>query len=78
MTEVTLSLPDDLVQQARRAGLLRPEVLAVLLREAMRDRRIERLFSTMDKLARVDPPLSEEEVAAEIAAARAERRARGA
>ena len=78
MTEVTVTLPDDLAKQARQAGLLRPEVLAALLRDAMRERRIERLFSTMDKLAHLKPPLTEEEIAAEIEAARAERRARKA
>ncbi|MBN1238862.1 MAG: hypothetical protein JXB36_10195 [Gammaproteobacteria bacterium] len=76
MTEVTVTLPDDLVQQARQAGLLRPEALAALLRDAMRERRIERLFATMDKLSELEPSLSEEEIAAEIDAARAERRAR--
>jgi hypothetical protein len=76
MTEVTVTLPDDLVQQARQAGLLRSEALAALLREAMRERRIERLFATMDKLSGLEPPLSEEDIAAEIEAARAERRAR--
>jgi len=78
MTEVTVTLPDDLAKQARQAGLLRPEALAALLRDAMRERRIERLFATMDKLAELQPPLTEEEIAAEIAAARAERRARKA
>jgi hypothetical protein len=76
MTEVTVSLPDDIAQQARQAGLLRPEALAALLRDAMRQGRIERLFATMDQLAQLEPPLSEEEIAAEIEAARAERRAR--
>jgi hypothetical protein len=76
MTEVTVTLPDDLVQQARQAGLLRSEALAALLREAMRERRIERLFATMDKLSELEPPLSEEDIATEIEAARAERRAR--
>lgn len=76
MTEVTLTLPDDLAQQARQAGLLRPEALAALLRDAMRQGRIERLFATMDKLSQLEPPLSEEEIAVEIEAARAERRAR--
>jgi hypothetical protein len=78
MTEVTVTLPDDLAQQARKAGLLRPEALAALLRDAMRERRIERLFSTRDKLAQLEPPLTEDEIAAEIEAARAERRARKA
>jgi hypothetical protein len=78
MTEVTVTLPDDLAKQARQAGLLRPGALAALLRDAMRERRIERLFTTMGKLAELQPPLTEEEIAAEIAAARAERRARKA
>ncbi len=78
MTEVTVTLPDNLAQRARKAGLLRPEALAALLRDAMRERRIERLFSTMDKLAQLQPPLTEDEIAAEIEAARAERRARKA
>jgi hypothetical protein len=76
MTEVTVTLPDDLAQQARQAGLLRPEALATLLRDAMRQGRIERLFATMDKLSQLEPSLSEEEIQAEIEAARAERRAR--
>jgi len=76
MTEVTVTLPDDLAQQARQAGLLRPEALATLLRDAMRQGRIERLFSTMDKLSQLEPSLSEAEIQAEIEAARAERRAR--
>ena len=78
MTEVTVTLPDELVQQARNAGLLRPEALAALLRAAMCERRIDRLFTTMDKLAQLKPPLTEEEIAAEIKAARAERRTRQA
>lgn len=76
MTEVTVTLPDDIAQQARQAGLLRPEALTALLRDAMRQGRIERLFATMDKLAQIEPPLSEDEIAAEIEAARRERRAK--
>lgn len=78
MTEVIVTLPDDLAQQARQAGLLRPEALAALLRKAMNEGRVERLFSTLDKLAAIKPPLTEEEIAAEIEAARTERRARKA
>lgn len=70
MTEVTVTLPDDLAQQASQAGLLRPEVLAAILRDAMRERRLERLFATMDRLAEIQPPLREDEIAAEVKAAR--------
>lgn len=75
MTQITLRLPDELARQARQAGLLKPEVIESLLREAMRQRRVSRLFATMDKLRRLEPRLTEEEIQAELAAARAERRA---
>ncbi len=73
MTNVTVSLPDDLAQQAQSAGLLRPEALASLLREAMKKRQVDKLFATLDKLAALEPKLTEAEIDAEIAAARAER-----
>lgn len=73
MTNVTLSLPDDLAQQAKSAGLLRPEVIEALLREAMRKRQVDELFTTMGKLASLKPQLTEAEIDAEVAAARAER-----
>ena len=73
MTDVTLSLPDDLAQQAKLAGLLRPEAIESLLREAMRKREVDQLFSTMRKLAALEPTMTEEEIEAEIAVARAER-----
>lgn len=75
MTDITVSLPDDLVRQARKAGLLRPSALESLLREAVRKQHVDRLFATMDKLAQVSPSLTEAEIEAEIEAARAERRA---
>jgi hypothetical protein len=73
MTNITVSLPDDLAQAARSAGLLRDEAIAALLREAMQKRQVDRLFDTMGKLATLEPPLTEEEIDAEIATARAER-----
>lgn len=73
MTNITVSLPDDLAQQAQSAGLLRPEALEILLRNAMKKDQIDQLFFTMDKLAALEPQLTEEEIEAEIVAARAER-----
>jgi hypothetical protein len=73
MTNVTVSLPDELARQAQSAGLLRPEAIETLLREAMQKRQVDQLFTTMGKLAQLDPRLSEEEIDAEIDAARAER-----
>jgi hypothetical protein len=78
MTQVKLSLPDELARQAQQAGLLQPEAIASLLREAVRERQVSRLFATMDQLHKLEPRLSEEEIQAELEAARAERRAQRA
>ncbi len=73
MTNITVSLPDELAQQAQSAGLLRPDAIERLPREVMKKRQVEQLFTTMDKLAQVKPALTEAEIDAEIAAARADR-----
>ena len=73
MTNITVSLPDELAQQAQSAGLLRPDAIERLLREAMKKRQVDQLFTTMDQLAALEPALTEAEIDAEIAAARAHR-----
>ena len=73
MTNITLSLPDELAQQAQSAGLMRPDAIERLLRDAISKRQVEQLFSTMGKLAALQPALTEAEIDAEIAAARADR-----
>jgi hypothetical protein len=73
MTNITVSLPDELAQQAQSAGLLRPDAIERLLREAIKKRQVDQLFTTMDKLAALQPALTEAEIDAEIAAARADR-----
>lgn len=78
MTEVTMTLPDTLAQEARAAGLLTPQAIETMLRERLRTRRVDELFAAMDKMAAVGgAPMTEGEIQAEITAARAERRARG-
>jgi hypothetical protein len=42
----------------------------------MRQGRTERHFASMDKLSKLEPPLSEQEIRVEVEAARAERRRR--
>jgi hypothetical protein len=76
MTEVTLTLPDTLAQEARAAGLLTPQALEAMLRETLRKQRVDGLFTAMDNMATVDLPMTEAEIQAQIEAARAERRAR--
>ena len=73
MANITVSLPDELARDAQSAGLLRDEAIAALLREAMRKRAVDHLFSAMDKLAALEPALTEAEIDAELAAARADR-----
>lgn len=73
MTNITVSISDELARQAQSAGLLRSEAIEQLLREAMKKRQVDKLFTTMDKLAALEPKLTEDEIDAEIAAARAER-----
>lgn len=77
--ELKLSLPDNLANEARAAGLLTPQGIERLLRERLRQQRVDELFTAMNRMAAVDePPLTADEIQAEIKAARAERRARGA
>ena len=78
MTTIQITLPDQLAQEAQKAGLLSPEILEEWLRKQLKAKRVERLFSAMDRMAEESDPeiMSPEEVAEEIAAMRAERRAR--
>ena len=77
---LTLELPDELAREAQDRGLLTSEKLGQVIRaEIERQRQVDRLFETMDKLAALKiPPLSSEEIQAEIRAARTERRMRRA
>lgn len=73
---VDLSLPPELAQEAEERGLLSGEAFGRLLRQALRRERVESLFSAADRLASAGmAPLTDEELEAEIAAARAGRRA---
>ncbi len=77
MTEVTVKLPDELAAQAKAAGLLQGETLEKVVREALRRKAANELFEALDEIEAAKlPPMTEEEIQAEIDAARAERRAR--
>ena len=79
MTTVQINLSDQLAQEAQRAGLLSEAAIEKLLREALRAERIERMTQVRERLAAQPlPPMSPEEIQAEIDAYRAEsRRAAG-
>ena len=78
MTTIQNELPDATAQAARAAGLLTPQALERLLTEALKRREAtDRLLSIADRIAAAGiPPMTEEEIDAEVKAARAERRAR--
>ena len=80
MTTVQITLPDQLALEAQRAGLLSPARLERWLRDQLKAQRVDELFAAMDRMAVVEEPaaMSPEEVAAEIATMRAERRAKSA
>ena len=65
--EVKVNSPDSLANEARQAGLLTPQELERLLREALRARRVERLTAVRETLAANPlPPMTPEEIQAEI------------
>ncbi len=68
---ITLSLPDELANEAEAKGLLNPASMEVLLREELRRLRVSNLFKAADKLANSRAvALTDVEVEAEIQAAR--------
>ena len=78
MTTIQIELPDATVQAARAAGLLTSQALERLLNDALkRKQAAESLFSIADRVAAAGiPPMSMEEINAEVKAARAERKQR--
>ncbi len=76
MTELTVTLPDELARKARDAGLLNAEGIERALRDALRKQAAGELFAALDEIQALKlPPMTEAEIEAEINAVRAERRA---
>lgn len=76
-TTILITLPDSVAREAQEAGLLTPDAIERLLREAVRRKAVGELFAAMDRLAEADiPPMTLEEIQVEVNAVRAERRAR--
>jgi hypothetical protein len=77
--QLKLTLPQELAKQAKAAGLLKPEAITSMLREQLRRQAGEELRVMMDKLADANiPPMSMEEIQAEVNAVRKARKARRA
>lgn len=77
MTELKVTLPDRLARDARKAGLLSARAIKGLLREAMRRRAARAFLENADRVAAAGvPPMTEDEIQAEIDAVRRARRRR--
>ncbi len=78
MTKIQIELPDATAQAARDAGLLTSEALERLLNDAIKRKQVaDSLLSIADRVAAAGiPPMSMEEINAEVKAARAERKQR--
>ena len=76
MTKIQIELPDDTAKAAREAGLLTPDALGRLIRDAVSRRQAaETLLSVADRIAEAGiEPMSMDDITAEVKAARAERR----
>jgi hypothetical protein len=75
--ELKLNLPDTLANEAQAAGLLTPQAIERLLREAVRSKAVNALFETADRLAAANiPPMTMAEIQAEVDAVRQARRER--
>ena len=71
--ELKLNLPDRLAQDAAQMGLLNPDSLQTMLREAVRSRRIAQLAIARSKVAEAGiAPLSLEDIQTEVDTVRVE------
>lgn len=76
MTTIQIELPEATAQAAKAAGLLTSQAIERLLSEAIRNRALERLDTAREKLTADSlPPMTGDEIQAEIEAYRAEKRA---
>lgn len=77
--ELKVQLPDELATRARNAGLLTEAAIRQLLEDALRRQAGRELRTITDRLHAANiPPMSDEEIQAEVDAVRAERKARRA
>lgn len=76
---VEIDLADDVAREAETAGLLTPDALALLVSEELRRRKVDSLFSKIDKLRDLGgTPMTSDKIQAEIDAYRREKRAAAA
>lgn len=72
--DIRLKLPDQLARQAADAGLLSEQAIEGLIEDALRRQAGRQLLDAMERLRAANvPPLTDEEIAAEVAAVRQRR-----
>ena len=72
-TTVELEIPEDLADSLRRQGLLNPDELREILKDALRTKANAFFSDLTDRVKRAGvPPMSDDEIQAEIDAVRAE------
>lgn len=75
MTRIQISLPDDLAETARDAGLLDPEAIQGMLRQQLRSRALADLQQVWRTMPRADlTPEIEQEIVDEVKRCRDEAR----
>ena len=75
--QLKVNLPGTLASEAQAAGLLTPSAIERLLREAVRSKAVNELFESADRLAAANhPPMTMDEIQAEVDAVRKARRER--
>lgn len=73
--ELTLNLPDRLAREAQAAGLLTPEALSDLLKDAMRRRAAQALLAGAQRASESgSKPLSMKDIQTEVTAVRRARK----
>lgn len=74
MTTVQITIPDDLAKEAAAEGLLEPGSIEAIPRERLAAARVAKMQATRQKLSATGtPPMTAEEIEAEIQAYRTER-----
>ena len=74
MSEVVLTLPDNIAKEAEGLGLFKTRNMTSMLRAEIRRRKSDKFFEMLDQLNALPDKPTEEEIAEEIAAYRREKR----
>ncbi len=76
MSEIVLTLPDDIATEASEMGLFKPLLVASLFKDEIRKRKANRLFETAERLAQAGVSMTDDEIMAEVRESRKERLSR--